>query len=365
MGGLLVNNNKYKYQEDNYPKLFNPNPICIKYDSNNKLLLNNFEQYTNKYDNILITQNIYSKKNMVINKKKCFLNDYINFHTKNSHKIYAYTVYGIKNNKYWYLGESEPYKMTKNNIVSMNSIFDMYIDRDDFKNIYGGIQIINNKPSYFDIIYKYNTFNNNKLNKFKYKINKQYFYSNKRINLYHNAHDYAINSRFIKYIINSYKNQNNYSNRLKLINAIYRFVTSINWVEDNDSLNSIEYIRTPQHTCLSYRGDCKDTTILLNGLLSQLNIKTAILFSPGHMLTGIRLSDLTDYELSNIYHDYESNIYESSRGDKYIPAETTRSQSIGNGNGEQIHTIYDGSYTVVNSDLYLKHANEVLKYIIK
>lgn len=312
---------------------------------------------------IMVTQNKYSKQNNIYNRKKLNIKNTNNnfqlykFKTKNVNNIFAYTLYyRIDNSDSWiYIGESQPLRIQNDNIDIMYDYIDFEQDSDRVQHSYF------DKIGYFEM--KYTRYDKDIL----VYISKQYFNKNKRIYLYHNAHEYSTNNKFVSYMYNRFMEQHQNLNRIQKIEELSTFVQNLRWVSDRESLNKYEYIRTPHHTCSVGMGDCKDTTILLNGLIKQgLDIETAILFSSGHMLTGIKMSDLTQKEIKYIKNTSYMDIYET-KDSKYIPIESTRFSPIGKQRiGGKVHTIYSNkSYKIINPSIIPKHTIEFFNNLIK
>lgn len=113
------------------------------------------------------------------------------------------------------------------------------------------------------------------------------------------------------------------------------FVRSFEYADDRESKRFPEYHRSPVETLVDGRGDCKDTTYLLAGILSSspFEYRTAMMFVPEHMLLGVRSSDLPDRL------DVDP-LPETG----YVPIETTSTDTIGELSRQPLLGVYDGGF---------------------
>lgn len=112
------------------------------------------------------------------------------------------------------------------------------------------------------------------------------------------------------------------------------FVSSLEYAVDPDSKGVPEYHRTPEETLVEGRGDCKDLTYLLAGMLSQppFDYRTAMVLLPEHMLVGVHTDDLpAAYDDVPTLPDGE-----------FVAIESTSSRPIGEFVEKPVLAIYDG-----------------------
>ncbi|SFC05967.1 hypothetical protein SAMN05444422_10467 [Halobiforma haloterrestris] len=129
------------------------------------------------------------------------------------------------------------------------------------------------------------------------------------------------------------------SERRHLETAV-RFVQSLPYAADETTKGVHDYHRTVEETLVDGRGDCKDGTYLLAGLLSQapFEYETALVFMPNHVVLGVERSALPDP-----YGDCET-VGESP----YVPIETTAERPIGRVRDDPIVAIFGPGYGFVD-----------------
>lgn len=118
------------------------------------------------------------------------------------------------------------------------------------------------------------------------------------------------------------------------------FVTGLEYAVDPKSKSTVEYHRTPEETLVDGRGDCKDLTYLMAGILSQppFNYRTAMVILPEHMLLGVHSDDLPS--------EYED--MPTLPGDEYVAIETTTNREIGSYRDEPVLAIYNAGFVYTN-----------------
>ncbi len=119
-----------------------------------------------------------------------------------------------------------------------------------------------------------------------------------------------------------------------------RFVAGLEYVVDPDSKGIPEYHRLPEETLVDGRGDCKDLTYLLAGMLSQppFGYRTAMVLLPEHMLVGVHHADLpVGYADAPRLPDGE-----------HVAIESTSARPIGTFRDEPVLAIYDGGFRYVD-----------------
>lgn len=122
--------------------------------------------------------------------------------------------------------------------------------------------------------------------------------------------------------------------RERLATAV-AFVRSFEYAVDPETKGTPEYHRDPVETLVDGRGDCKDATYLLGGILSHppFGYRTAMVFVPEHMLVGVRRADLPE--------DVDA---EALPGTEYVPIEATSDEPIGELSREPLLAVYDRGF---------------------
>ncbi|CCQ36963.1 uncharacterized protein Nmlp_2812 [Natronomonas moolapensis 8.8.11] len=117
--------------------------------------------------------------------------------------------------------------------------------------------------------------------------------------------------------------------------AAVAFVRSFEYAVDPETKGAPEYHRAPTETLVDGRGDCKDATYLLGGILSQppFGYRTAMVFVPEHMLVGVRRADLPE--------DVDA---EALPGTEYVPIEATADEPIGELSRDPLLAVYDRGF---------------------
>lgn len=118
------------------------------------------------------------------------------------------------------------------------------------------------------------------------------------------------------------------------------FVRSLEYARDFESKGVPEYHRTVEETLVEGRGDCKDLTYLLAGVLSQapFEYRTAMVFLPEHMLLGVHESDLPA-----AYAD-ASTLPNCA----YVPIESTSDDPVGEIRDDPVLAVYGSGFEHVD-----------------
>lgn len=339
----------------NIPQLvFNidSDPATIIHKENNMFKYVN-DKTINKNSDILITCNEFGSPNKIYSHKKIKnTNQLVNLEIPDISDNFIYTVYHIKNNRLDYIGESIP--MHNKNGVKNN--LDILLSPNNYRKYSRNI-----KNGFYEIQYKDILTDES----FKIPVSTQYFTIDKRLIQYGNAQTYIKNNKFLENIGKQILSQVNTKSKADKFNILRLFVQEMNWIRDIVSKNKLEYIRDPRRTIVNYQGDCKDTTILLNGLLENvLNIETVMLFAPTHIYSGVRKKDLSDTILDkSIVEDpvsYELN------GDEYYTLESTDKYKLGLEPVESdMYMYYNNSYNLFNIKGLTKHLSKLPNHIIE
>ncbi len=124
------------------------------------------------------------------------------------------------------------------------------------------------------------------------------------------------------------------------LERVVGFAVGLEYIVDPDSKGVPEYHRLPEETLVDGRGDCKDLTYLLAGILSQppFGYRTAMVVLPEHMLVGVHHADLPA-----AYADVPR-----LPDGKHVAVESTSNRPIGTFRDEPVLAIYDGGFSYVN-----------------
>ncbi len=131
------------------------------------------------------------------------------------------------------------------------------------------------------------------------------------------------------------------------------FVAGLEHVVDPDSKGVPEYHRLPEETLVDGRGDCKDLTYMLAGMLSQppFGYRTAMVLLPEHMLVGVHHADLpAAYADAPRLPDGE-----------HVAIESTSARPIGEFRDEPVLAIYDGGFRYVDHAAVRETAGRFLR----
>lgn len=111
------------------------------------------------------------------------------------------------------------------------------------------------------------------------------------------------------------------------------FARGLSYAVDPESKGVPEYHRTVEETLVDGRGDCKDLTYLLAGILSHppFGYRVAMVFLPEHMLLGVHRS-----ELPGAYADAPT-----LPGCEYVAVESTAADPIGEFRDKPVLAVYD------------------------
>ena len=131
------------------------------------------------------------------------------------------------------------------------------------------------------------------------------------------------------------------------------FVTALEYAVDPDSKGVPEYHRTPVETLVDGRGDCKDLTYLLAGILSQppFAYRTAMVLLPEHMLLGVHGGDLP------AAHGEAPRLPDG----EHVAVECTTNHSIGEFRDAPVLAIYDGGLQYVDHDAVAETTGRFLR----
>lgn len=323
--------------------IFHKENTTFKYVKDNKI---------NENADIAITCNKFGFPSEIYSEKRTKnTNQLIDLEVPETNSNFIYTIYCVKNDRLNYIGESAPMydknKVKRNlNVLSSPNNYGKYSR--DIKNGYYEIQ--------YEDSFKHKSFN--------FPVSTQYFTMNKRLIQYGNAQTYIKNNKFLENTGKKILSQVNAKSESDKLNILRAFVQDVNWVRDIESKNKLEYIRDPRRTIVNYKGDCKDTTILLNGLLENvLSIGTVMLFAPTHIYSGVKKKDLDNTVLEKSVVDNPA-IYELN-GSEYYTLESTGDHKIGlEPVSSDMYMYYDNGYNLFDKKNLTKHLYNLPKHII-
>ena len=131
------------------------------------------------------------------------------------------------------------------------------------------------------------------------------------------------------------------------------FARSLEYAVDPASKGIPEYHRTVEETLVDGRGDCKDLTYLLAGVLSHppFEYRTAMVFLPEHMLLGVHAVDLpAPYAGASTLPDCE-----------YVAIESTSGEPIGEFRDDPVLAVYADGVEYFDCSAIAKTTGELLR----
>lgn len=148
------------------------------------------------------------------------------------------------------------------------------------------------------------------------------------------------------------------SDRAGAIRAAQSLTASIEYMTDEASTGSVEFVRYPAETLVAGLGDCEDVAILLAGLLgrSPLDCRTALLVVPGHCATLVARADLPAELIST------DPVTVALGGTEYVYAEAVRPIPFGRAAkdyGSRPHVaVYNDRWIVLDADVLVEWGRE-------
>lgn len=253
--------------------------------------------------------------------------------------LFAYTVYSESDG---YLGESNPLRIESGRVVEVIS---------EIPHIEGSDYPLEREPKrgYFEI-----EFGSEDIS---FPISYQRYLMSNRIIGYGQAYEYASSSKFLEETGKRILSQSDSETQYEKIRTLVKPVQRMNWESDMNSIGKYEYIRDPARTFVEMTGDCKDRTVINNGLLEgALNLETCAVFVTGHMLTGLSYSSLNDQSKNNL-GDVER--YEGENN-SYIAVDSTSARDIGFKIPRPVYALYKDHYQIYNLAGLADHISYVL-----
>jgi hypothetical protein len=300
---------------------------------------------------VLITCNRYGHPSDVFFKKRIRnKKQQIKISIPKTKRKFAYTIYSEDKNSLNYIGESLPMKKQNNSVDTKLGILESPESN------------LNHRRSVNRGYYKIECDINNK--SYSFPVSQQYYSMNKRLIQYGRAQSYTKNNKFLEGIGERILNQVKTGNDYQKFKTLVEFTQNINWVRDLVSKNKFEYIRDPRRTVTNFIGDCKDSTVLLNGLMENvLDIDTVMFFAPTHIYSGIKYDSLTEDIKDRVNKEYKSYSIED---EKYVPLESTGEYPIGREPvSSPMYMYYDKSYNIRDLDGLKKHLKKLPRHIFK
>lgn len=300
---------------------------------------------------VIITCNKYGKPSDVFFKKRIKNKEQqIKISIPETRERFSYTIYSDLEDGLNYIGESLPMIKQSNSIDT---------DLDSLESPESSLNYRRSvKRGYYNMEFNIND------RSYSFPISQQYYTMNKRIVQYGRSQSRIRDSEFLEKIGKKILKQLNVDKKYQKFHILAEFAQNVNWVRDLESKNKFEYIRDPRRTVTNYIGDCKDSTILLNGLIENvLDIHTVMFFAPTHIYSGIKYDSLPTEIKENIDEKRESyNI----NGKKYIPLESTGEFKIGREPvSSPMYMYYDRSYNIRNLSGLKKHIKKLPQHISK
>lgn len=350
--GLIMNPvNNIVRPKFNNPKLVfdvDSDPATVEHKKGNKFIYKPDKNINSS--RILITCNRYGEPNNVYFKKKTKnKKQKIRMSIPDTKHRFCYTIYSDNGSNLNYIGESLP----------MINKSDIETDLDYLESPESNINYSKSvNRGYYNIKCDLSD------RSYNFPVSQQYYTMNKRIVQYGNSQSYIRDNIFLENIGKSILDQLNVDDEYEKFYILKDFAQNMNWVRDLESKNKLEYIRDPRRTVTNFIGDCKDTTILLNGLLENvLDIYTVMFFAPTHIYSGIKIKTLPE-EIHNNIKDHHS-IYDLN-GEKFVPLESTGTYDIGEEPvRSNMYMYYDKSYNIQNLSGLSKHLRKLPTHIIK
>lgn len=198
-----------------------------------------------------------------------------------------------------------------------------------------------------------------------FPVSKQKFRNHKRYLGYGSAHTKMYHNPLVTIVANKFSQIDDKYDRLK---SIVKTLQKLTWVSDIESKGRLEYIRRPVETFVEQKGDCKDTSILINGLIANaLGYETTILFLPAHMTAGIKYDSVSKEVIQKLKNEESEFTTVTLNDEKYIPIEGTAPQDIGHiNNSDDIfahHNLSSGYHIDDASTIVQKHPKEAIDRI--
>lgn len=149
----------------------------------------------------------------------------------------------------------------------------------------------------------------------EYTIDEDLYQYYKGLSRYYNDDEFVnyitdpINDRYIDMVVENLgdiADKRGYSEG-ELIRETVNFVQSMEYVEDNEYTDKVEWPKYPIETLYDRCGDCEDTAILLVGILSKMGYGCSLIKFEDHMAVGLKGDDTTEgsyYEMNGIRYYY-------------------------------------------------------------
>lgn len=329
-------NNKLEYNHPNIVHSHAKDPVRVVPTEHGVQLIDENDTESQ----LLLTVNKYGDPSDVYSKHQ--LDSESKYHTIQQPRtdgIFTYTVYSDADG---YIGESNPLKIKSGCVVEAVSEIP-HVEDSDYP--------LSREPKrgYFEIGYGHEGIT--------FPVSYQRYLMSNRIVGYGQAYEYASSSQFLKETGKRILRQSDSETEFEKMKTLVKPVQEMNWESDMNSIGKYEYIRDPARTFVEMTGDCKDRTVINNGLLEgALDAETCVIFLTGHMLTGLdygSLSQQTKAELENV------ELYDG-RSNTYIAVDSTSTSEIGFRISDPVYALYKDHYQIYNLAGLVDHISYVV-----
>lgn len=327
---------------------YDKEPATAVPDENGSLLLKVPENVDS--DSIVVTYNEYARPDIVYEKEEIQTNgEKITYTNKYpiENDVFAVTLYEKTENGLNYIGESNPLRRGYNGTEEV-------VERIKKENEERRPMKREVKRGHYKI-----TVSTDRRNA-SFPISHQKHEMSSRIIGYGKVDDVSNNNHLLKNIGKRILDQLDAddADQYQKIRILTDFVQNMTWKGDVRTTGKFEYIREPEQSLVNLYGDCKDRTVINNGLLtSVLGINTSILFTPGHMLTGIDYTDLNKSSIDKMSSNSDNGEIGLHEGKKksFVPVDSTASHDIGIEYPAPVFAIYTDHYQLKDKRGFYEH----------
>lgn len=289
-------------------------------------------------EDLLLVSNRFGRPDIAYKKKQLVVKEDGNysFELPETNDPFAYTLYSREDDNLNYLGESNP-------LVRSGSGFEQKV-ADLTEGDYREPPMSRKRKRGH---YKIEILSNG--TEVEYPISYQKREMSGRILGYGKSKSHSENSVLLKSLGESIVSQSGAETEYEKLVVLTEFVQRMEWKDDVRTTGKFEYIREPAKTMVNLYGDCKDRTVINNGLISNtLDIETVIMFCPGHMFTGIDYDDLNDNTIENLRENAEGDEVATYNGtdSKYVAVDSTSHHNIGIEYPATIYALYTDHYEI-------------------
>lgn len=351
--GYKLASKTVSYVRFNHPEIvFDPDkePATVIPGENGEVYIETPESL--KSENLLLVSNKFGRPDIAYNKRKLVVKQDGNysFELPETNDPFVYTLYSKQGDNLNYLGESNP-------LVRSGSGFEQKLadlTEEDYREPPMERQ---RKRGHYEIkISSDGTV-------VEYPISYQKKEMSGRILGYGKSERHSENSALLKSLGEAIVNQSGAETEYEKLVDLTEFVQKMEWKGDLRTTGKFEYIRDPAKTIVNIYGDCKDRTVINNGLISNtLDIETVIMFCPGHMFTGIDYNDLNENTIENLRQNAEDDevITYGGTESKYVAVDSTSHHNIGIEYPATIYALYTDHYEIRDIKGLYNHMKKTL-----